>query len=318
MSTSKTRYLSRRTALKSLGTLAIAPALGQFWVQPLAYAAGKVQVLAASYPALLAARAALEGIDGFACTLLTDAQMGCPHDYSMTPQDRMKLEETDILVLNGKGYEAFLDRDLLASLKCLVIDAGRNVRPLARVEALSSNAHAHGEETNPHHFANPACFALMVETVASDLGKRSPAVAPKLAANAASCQKKAQALEAGLAGLAREEGDMHLVLQHDTLSWFFAGTAFHVDAILQEGDAPSPSAALLLSLADKMKKSGKKYLLVGDRQFPADTLELLANEGGGSIALVDTLVSGPADAGAAWYFSTMEANVAAVRKALGK
>ena len=107
-------------------------------------------------------------------------------------------------------------------------------------------------------------------------------------------------------------------MQHDTLSWFFAGTSFPVDAILQEGDAQSPSAALLLSLAQTMKKSGKSHLLVGDKQFPTDVLDLLARESGGTIVLLDTLVSGPADAGAFHYLATMETNVTALHKALGK
>ena len=91
-----------------------------------------------------------------------------------------------------------------------------------------------------------------------------------------------------------------------------------MDAILQEGDAQSPSAALLLSLAQTMKKSGNSHLLVGDKQFPTDVLDLLARESGGTIVLLDTLVSGPVDAAASHYLATMEANVAALHKALGK
>ena len=91
-----------------------------------------------------------------------------------------------------------------------------------------------------------------------------------------------------------------------------------MDTILQEGDAQSPSAALLLSLAQTMKKSGNSHLLVGDKQFPTDVLDLLARESGGTIVLLDTLVSGPADACASHYLATMEANVAALHKALGK
>ncbi len=314
----QTKLLSRRTALKSLAVLAIAAIPAPFLAPSIAHAADTIRVLAASYPALLAARTALEGVDNFECSLLTDAQMGCPHDYAMTPQERMKLESADVLILSGKGYEAFLDARLLAGLKGLVIDAGKNVPPLEKGKALSSHNHAHAHgDTNPHHFANPVCFALMVETIAKGLSERFPEASQKLAANAKAFGEKASLLENELASLSRD-GDIHLILQHDTLSWFFAGTAFPVDAILQEGDAQSPSAALLLSLAQTMKKSGKSHLLVGDKQFSTDVLDLLARESGGTIVLLDTLVSGPADAGASHYLATMETNVAALHKALGK
>ena len=315
---SQTKHPSRRTALKSLAALAIATISSPFFLSSKAHAADKIRVLAASYPALLAARTALEGVDGFAYGLLTDAQMGCPHDYSMTPQERMKLDGADVLVMSGKGYEAFLDDRLLAGLKGLVIDAGKNVPPLEEREALSSHEHSHVHgETNPHHFANPVSFALMVEAVARALSERFPEASQRLLANAKAFREKANALENELVTLSRGR-DTHLVLQHDTLSWFFAGTSFPVDAILQEGDAQSPSAAQLLSLAEIMKKSEKSYLLVGDRQFPTDVLELLSRESGGEIVLLDTLVSGPMDAGAAHYLSSMEANVAVLQKALGK
>ena len=88
---SQTKHLSRRTALKSLAALAIAAIPAPFLAPSIAHAADKIRVLAASYPALLAARTALEGVDSFECSLLTDAQMGCPHDYAMTPQERMNL-----------------------------------------------------------------------------------------------------------------------------------------------------------------------------------------------------------------------------------
>lgn len=313
--------LSRRQLLVFFSAAALAPALLPFGS---ARAADRVTVLAASYPALLAARAALEGLEGFVCTLLTDAQMGCPHDYAMTPQERMKLESADVIVLNGQGYEAFLGKDLLAGLKGLVIDAGQTITPLESMSPLVAghghdHAHdEHGDGHNPHHFASPACFARMVRTVADTLAAQYPHCADKLAANAARCEKDAETFANNMAELADRAGaqDIHLILQHDTLSWFFAGTPFHADAVLQEGDAESPSAAVLLDLADTMKKSGRTYLLAGDRQFRSDVLDLLSRESGAALVLLDTLVSGPAEAGREYYFTTMHNNLAALQKAL--
>lgn len=312
--------LSRRQLLVFLCAAAVTPAA---FPSGSARASDNVTVLAASYPAFLAARAALEGCEGFVCTLLTDAGMGCPHDYAMTPQERMKLESADVIVISGQGYEAFLGKELLAGLRGRVIDAGKDITPLDAMSPLAAgHGHDHGHEGghNPHHFASPVCFARMVRTVADALAAAYPDEAEKLAASAARCENEAAAFARDMAALADGAGaqDIHLILQHDTLSWFFAGTPFHADAVLQEGDAESPSAAVLLGLADSMKKSGRTWLLAGDCQYRSDVLDLLAKESGAAVVLLDTLVSGPADAGSAYYFATMRSNLAALKKALDR
>ncbi len=327
--------LSRRAFLGAMGACALTAAL------PLPVRAqGPVRVLAATYPALLACDAVTRGLPGIELDLLVAAQTGCPHDYAMTPRDRMKLEDCDILVLNGGGFESFLDEQLIASLKCAVVDAGGGIdmrlpRPGFETGGRAGHDHEHvhehhaeeGEDHegpehhhhhshgagNPHYFACPSRFARMAANAARGLAARCPEQARELARRADAFAASMAALTADMRALG---GDVRMVVQHDTLSWYFADTNFHVAAILQEEADEAPSAAALLRLVTRMKEGGG-YLLVAEPQYPSQVIDTLAAETGCGRVLIDTLASGGTEIPAGHYERVMRENLARLKAALG-
>ncbi len=327
--------LSRRAFLGAMGACALTAALPS----PVR-ARGAVRVLAATYPAWLACDAAARGLPGIELDLLVAAQTGCPHDYAMTPRDRMKLEVCDVLVLNGGGFVSVLDERLVASLTCDVVDAGSGIdmnlpRPGFETggraghdhdrddhehhaeegedhEESEHHHHSHGAG-NPHYFACPSRFARMVANAARGLAARCPEQAQELARRADACAASMAALTADMQAL---DGDAHMVVQHDTLSWFFADTNFHVAAILQEEADEPPSAAALLRLVARMKEGGS-YLLVAEPQYPSQVIDTLAAETGCSRVLIDTLASGGTELPAGHYEKVMRGNLARLKAAIG-
>lgn len=285
-------------------------------------AAESLHILAATYPAYLATLTAVQGIESVECELLVAASRGCPHDYAMSPQDRMKLEKAQVLVLNGAGFEPFLDERLLSSLKALKIEAGKGLPDLACPEPLAADhhGHKHGEAGgNPHYFSSPVRFGHMVSTIALSLGEEFPALRDRLQANALSFAKKVQALEKEMQALSGS--GVQVILQHDTLSWFFHDMHLPVAAVLQQGSEEGPSPALLLALAGRIKKEGKPCLLVSEPQFAGKSLNVLAQETGAARVALDPVVSGPVTfAGTAgdYYLGVMQANIKAVAQALKK
>lgn len=294
--------LSRRDALRLLGAGALATLLPS----P-ASASGtgdRPLILAATYPAWLATAAVLQGIDGYRLELLVDARLGCPHDYAMTPADRMALADAAVVVLNGAGYEAFLDDALLKGLPGLVVDAGAGLPDLgAQYEGADMagadlfggghGGHDHGDALrNPHHFASPEAFKAMIRAVAAALGGRFPENAAAFDANARVCAGVLDGVTREL--LAIPGSDVRLILQHDALAWFFRGTAFTVEAVLQREAAESPSPATLLTLTGRVREGGR-WLLVGEPELPDDVLRILADETGAPIVALEPLASGPVD-----------------------
>ena len=70
--------------------------------------AGKsLKVLCSIYPIYLFTKTVAAG-SNLQIDLMLVANLGCPHDYSLTPQDMQKIASAEVLVVNGAGLEEFL------------------------------------------------------------------------------------------------------------------------------------------------------------------------------------------------------------------
>ncbi|MBU0990852.1 MAG: metal ABC transporter substrate-binding protein [Proteobacteria bacterium] len=109
-------------------TICIAAGLMVFPVLGKAKAAEQT-VLATTFPIYQIVRNITQGRDGIKVELMLPSQMGCPHDYALTPQDMQKLAKADILVVNGLGMEEFLGAPVKkANPNIRVIDSSTGIQ----------------------------------------------------------------------------------------------------------------------------------------------------------------------------------------------
>lgn len=90
-----------------------------------------------------------------------------PHSYEATPQDRLAVENADLLVANGGGYDAFIT--LLAS------SAGKDDQVHQLIDG--DNEHSHddqGHYENEHIWYDLERMSVFVEEIAADLGESVP------------------------------------------------------------------------------------------------------------------------------------------------
>lgn len=74
------------------------------------------------------------------------------HVYSPTPLDAKNLSEADMLVINGLGFEAWIERLVTASkTKAVRVVASRDITPLTLEK---DDGHGHGQEHGHHHGHN--------------------------------------------------------------------------------------------------------------------------------------------------------------------
>src|SRR5262249_45637990 len=127
-----------------------------------------------------------------------------PHDYQLSPKDRRKLSEADLIVRNGLQLEAWLDPLLRSDSRLrskTVAEAAAGLEatliygstPLA-VESVPSAAHppaasVGGAEPsrrpNPHVWLDPRLACQAVSNILQALQKADPAQAAGYARNAA-------------------------------------------------------------------------------------------------------------------------------------
>ena len=297
-----------------------------------AVAAEQMKVMASTYPVWLLTRDVTAGTPGLTPELLVAAMTGCPHDYTLTPRDMLRLSSSNALIINGCGFESFLSsaHDQLKNLS--VIDAGGGIPTLSgdndhhdeddhhdEAEHHDEHGHHHHHDHsfgNPHYFSSPARAAVMVRNIAEGLASLDAGDDAALRSSGSELEGMLKKLGEEVAKLGASGAGTEFILQHDALSWFFHDAGLSVIGVLQEEADEPPSAAALGTLVKKIKAGKKRCIIVTEPQFPERIARALARDAGCGLISLDPLASGPANPPAGYYEKVMASNIATLTKVL--
>lgn len=284
---------------------------------PSSASAAAREVSASVFPVWLLLRQVARDVPDVNVSLLLPAGTGCPHDYSMTPQDRRALARADVLVVNGLGLESFLGEpgrvSQLMKPGSSVIDISSRVDDLL---ADDEDEHAdHGK--NPHTFASPSMMARMAVSLADQLAEADPEHAALYRANAERVKTSLNALAADFAALGRDFAGRGVAVQHNVFSYLARDTGLNVDAVIQPHEGQEPSARQMLDLVRTLREKHTAAVIT-EPQYPARTGQTLAAEAGVPCLSLDPVAGGPADAPADYYEQVMRNNLRTLENALGK
>lgn len=173
-----------------------------------------------------------------------------PHDYQPSAQDRRRMQQAGLLVVNGGGLEESL---------LTVIDqaSGEGVPTLIALEAVSPLRYPDGS-LDPHFWLDPRRAGALTRSIADRLAQADPAHAGTYQHNAAAAVADLNRLEAQVqqivAPLPAET--RKLVVNHDAYRYFADRFGFEVLGTIVPGRSSqaAPSTAHLAELADLMRK----------------------------------------------------------------
>jgi ABC-type Zn uptake system ZnuABC Zn-binding protein ZnuA len=209
-----------------------------------------------------------------------------PHAFEPTPQDVARVAESDVLIVNGAGFEEWLD-ELLANAggERLMIEASAGLDPSksATDETHADGAHAdetHPDETHsehahvgdPHFWLDPSLAIHYVENIRDGLSQADPQGAEIYAANATAYIAEIEELDSWISAQIEQIPPERrlMVTNHESLGHYAERYGLRiVGAVVPSVTTnASPSAQQLAQLAD----------LIGETGAPAIFLETGANE----------------------------------------
>lgn len=135
-----------------IGSVLIAGALGLSGCgggKPLAKGrdANTKSVLCSFFPVYLFTKNVVGDRSNISVGLMLPAEMGCPHDYDLRPEDVKKIQQADLFILNGAGLEQFTPAQIKnANPKAVIVDSSVNVVGLKQDDH-DHLAHDHDHET---------------------------------------------------------------------------------------------------------------------------------------------------------------------------
>jgi zinc/manganese transport system substrate-binding protein len=237
---------------------------------------------------------------------------GDAHVYQPTPADAKTLAAAQLVVVNGLGFEGWLNRLVKASgTKAPTIAATKGVQP----RRMEEDGHS---ETDPHAWQSVANAKIYIANIREGLVAADPAGKATYEANASAYLAKLDALDAEVRDVvARIPADRRrIITTHDAFGYFAAayGVAFIApQGVSTEAEVSAKDVARIITQIRKQKIPAVFLENVTDKRL----LERIGAESGARIggtlysdALTDP--SGPAPG----YLEMMRHNVKQIAAAL--
>jgi len=183
---------------------------------------------------------------------------GDAHVYAPTPADARRIAEARLVVVNGLGFEGWLDRLVKASgTKAAVVMAAKGIK--ARTPGGDhghGHKHDHAHDADPHAWQSVANVKTYIANIRDALAAADPAGAAVYQANAAAYQARLDELEAEVrAAVARiPPARRKIITSHDAFGYFSA--AYGIQFIAPQGVATDsePSARDVARIISQIKR----------------------------------------------------------------
>ena len=251
-----------------------------------------------------------------------------PHGFEPTPADVRKVADSDLLIINGAGLEAFLERLLEnAGGERVVVEAsaGLTSREPHAAEAVDEAAddhadeadHAHGEN-DPHFWLDPNLVLTYVANIRDGLSKADPSGSAVYAANAEAYSEQLRALDAWIRQQVETIPPQQrlLVTNHESLGYFAEryGLAIVGSLLSTVTTSASPSVQDMARLIDQIRATGARAIFVETGGNPQLARQVAQDTGA---RLVENLNTHTVAAGAApTYIDMMRQLVTTIVTAL--
>lgn len=249
------------------------------------------------------------------------------HVYQPTPADAKALAKARLVVVNGLGFEGWLERLIKSSgYRGKIVTVTDGIQTLKRVDA--GNGHdpadgqgdAHGSlgGVDPHAWQDPANALAYVDSIEKALDEIDPAGKAIYRSHAEKYRSEIQALDSATRQIFKSmpKSRLRVVTTHDAFEYF--GRAYGIDFIAPVGintDA-EPSAADIGRIIKQIRRD-KIPAVFMESISDSRLLERIRQESGAKIGgtLYSDALSGP-DGPASTYLDMMRHNARTLADAL--
>lgn len=260
---------------------------------------GKETVVAAFYPLAWAA----EQIAGNAVDVRNLTKPGAePHDLELTPRDVGRIDDADLVLYLGGGFQPALENAVHDR-------SGPSVDLLGGPRLLEAPTNEEELGADPHVWLDPLRFAVMVGKTGRALHR--PRATARLVARLHLLDRE---YRQGLASCRRHE----IVTSHAAFGYLARRYGLRQIALTGLAPEAEPSPRDLERLVDEVAASGATTVFFESLVSPK-LAQTVAREAGAKTAVLDPIEGLTKDENAAGddYLSIMRRNLAALRSALG-
>ncbi|MBO0909119.1 metal ABC transporter solute-binding protein, Zn/Mn family [Arthrobacter sunyaminii] len=271
------------------------------------------------------------GGDRVSVTSIIDRPSQDPHSYEATARDKLAVSEADVVVLNGGGYDTFMETlvadsgidsaDVLNAVEISGLgEAGGETHdddPSHSAESGDDHADHHGGHShgsfNEHVWYSPEAMGLLAEAAAERLATLDPDHASSYRDNAATFNSGIEELTADLAEDKTAAGGRDVAVTEPVPEYLFEAAGLHnvtpadFTSAVEEGSDVPP--AVLKQMQDLLRSGDVAFLAYNTQTSTAQTETVRAAAEDAGVPVLDfseTLPEGQD------YLGWMRANVTSI------
>jgi zinc transport system substrate-binding protein len=233
-----------------------------------------------------------------------------PHDWEPTIKDVQQMQKSDLIIINGIGFESWVDKLNEMNYQGMLVDTSDGIIIKNIDEEFSTQEHAN-KSGDPHIWLNPVFAKIQVQTIANAFSNSDPENKQYFQENAANYINKLDLLDLKI----RNElsGCNHdFIAFHHAFSYFADEYDLTQHTIIPSyASHAEPTAKTLENVINKAKQLNLKVIFTEETADPK-TSQVIANEIGGKILVLSPLEIGNNET----YISRMTENLNSLKEAL--
>jgi len=213
------------------------------------------------------------------------------HSYQPKPEDIKRINELDVIVVNGVGHDEFIFDILNAAdrkKEIKVIYANKNVSLMPIAGSIR------GEKVmNPHTFISITTSIQQVYNIAKELGDIDPANKEFYLKNSRDYAKKLRKLKADALNEVKKLGniDIRVATLHGGYDYLLSEFGIDVKAVIEPSHGAQPSAADLEKVI-KIIKNEKIDIIFGEKNFNNKFVDTIHKETGVEVRSLSHMTNG--------------------------
>ena len=213
------------------------------------------------------------------------------HSYQPKPEDIKRINELDVLVVNGVGHDEFIFDILNAAdrkkeIKVIYANKSVSLMPIA--------GSIRGEKVmNPHTFISITTSIQQVYNIAKELGEIDPANKEFYLKNSRDYAKKLRKLKADALNEVKKLGniDIRVATLHGGYDYLLSEFGIDVKAVIEPSHGAQPSAADLEKVI-KIIKNEKIDIIFGEKNFNNKFVDTIHKETGVEVRSLSHMTNG--------------------------
>lgn len=242
---------------------------------------GKFKIVTTFYPIYIMTANITQGANNIELINMTDVNVGCIHDYTLTTSDMKKVENADVIIQNGLGLESFMEKVTSSNKNVQIIDSSENIINLIKED----------DEVNPHIWTSISNYISQVENIQKALSEKDPENAEIYQKNAKEYIKKLTELKLKFDTQLQELNGKSAVSLNESFEYLARDIGLDLKSVHTSHEESTLSAEMLKSIIEEMKEKNTKIIIV-DINDDLKNAQTIANETGSKIYQLDSALTG--------------------------